>query len=401
MREEMVEIGERIAEHAAYIDAAMHRVLTDIRAFDAGGGWYAQGAMSCAHWLSWRVGWTLGTARDRVRVAQKLGELPLIDEALRKAEISYSKVRAMTRVATPENEELLLHYARYSTAAQLEAICRKYQTVQRLNAVDRQHEAVQRRVQCRELDDGMIRFEAVLRADEAALLWKVLEQASADVSAETRAQARVDGLMALAQGYARGDRTECSPVEVVVTVPEATLTGASDDPAGIGDGGCVSAETSRRLSCDAGVVELVESETGAVLSVGRKTRTIPAAIKRALLHRDESMCRFPGCRNRRFLDGHHIEHWAQGGETSLENLVSLCSYHHGFVHEHGYRVELDEKQVPTFFDPRGRRVEAVPERARWTRPSPPVEIEPPYLPCQWDGRSFSYGAAVDGLISLE
>jgi hypothetical protein len=401
MREEMETIGERIAEWSTRIDVAMHQVLTDIRAFDAGGGWYQQGAMSCAHWLSWRIGWTLGTARDRVRVAQRLGELPLIDAALGKGEISYSKVRAMTRVATPANEELLLTYARHSTAAQLETICRKYQTVQRINAPDREREAAYRQVSRRELEDGMIKVEAVLRPDEAAILWVAIEQATRDVSGKTRAKA--DGLMAIAQGYARGESPDRTPVEIVVTVPQPSLAGSSDDPAAVGDGSFVSAETSRRLACDAGVVEIVEGPDGEVLSVGRKTRTIPTAIKRALLHRDAHTCRFPGCSNRAYIDGHHIEHWANGGETSLENLVSVCSYHHGFLHEHGYRVELDAGGAATFYDPRGRRVEVVPEPWRIKRAweGCDLDVSAETGRSLWDGRVPDYSLAIDGLLAAD
>src|SRR5262245_44201886 len=119
MRDEMVALGERIAEHAVHMDAAMHRLLTDVRTFDKESGWYDQGAKSCADWLSWRVGWTPGTAREHVRVARALGALPLIDDALRRGLVSYSKIRAMTRVATSANEATLLEQARSSTAAQL------------------------------------------------------------------------------------------------------------------------------------------------------------------------------------------------------------------------------------------------------------------------------------------
>ena len=398
-REEMNVVGECIAEGAAHLDVAMHRVLTDIREFEAGGGWHPQGAQSCAHWLSWRVGWTLGTARDRVRVAQRLGELPRIDAALARAEVSYSKVRAMTRVATPENEELLLHYARYSTAAQLELICRKYQAVQRINRLDPGVEAHHRQVTRREREDGMVQISAVLRPDEAAILWKAIEQATADVSAETRS--RCDGLMALVQGYARGTGGDRAPVEVVMTVAKETLESHGDEPGNLDDGTCVSAETARRLSCDAGLVEVVESAAGGGLSVGRKTRTLPAAIKRAMLLRDEHCCRFPGCSNRRYLDGHHVEHWATGGETALSNLISLCSYHHGFVHEHGYRVELDEHQCPTFFDPSGRRVLPAPPRATRKPAWDPVDLAPPYLPCGWSGRPHDYSLAIDGLLHAD
>ena len=122
--EEIAAMGEAIAETAAIVDVATHRFLTQLREFDRVDGWHRAGALSCAHWLSWRVGMDLGAAREKVRVAKKLAELPVIDEALRKGEISYSKVRAMTRVATAENEGDLLGMARCATGAQLEKICR-------------------------------------------------------------------------------------------------------------------------------------------------------------------------------------------------------------------------------------------------------------------------------------
>ena len=124
MENELEQLGERIAEQAAHLDAATHRLLADLRAFDTRGGWHVQGAASCAHWLAWRVGWDLVTARDHVRVARKLAGFAAIDDALRRGEVSYSKVRAMLRVATSDNEVLLLEHAKLMTASQLEKLCR-------------------------------------------------------------------------------------------------------------------------------------------------------------------------------------------------------------------------------------------------------------------------------------
>src|SRR6185295_20034385 len=107
-------LGDRIAERAAMIDAAMHQFLSDLRLFDQAEGWRVDGALSAAHWLAWRVGMDLGTARERVRAARALGALAQIDDALRKGELSFSKVRAITRVATPENEAQLLELAQVS-----------------------------------------------------------------------------------------------------------------------------------------------------------------------------------------------------------------------------------------------------------------------------------------------
>src|SRR6266496_3013972 len=115
-------LADRIAETAAMLDAATHRLLTDLRRFDEEKGWARQGALSLAYWLNWRCGIALGAAREKVRVAQALGGLPLLDDALRQGQLSFSKLRAMTRIATPENEATLLELARHSTASQLERI---------------------------------------------------------------------------------------------------------------------------------------------------------------------------------------------------------------------------------------------------------------------------------------
>jgi hypothetical protein len=121
-----------------------------------------------------------------------------------------------------------------------------------------------------------------------------------------------------------------------VHVDEAALADAEGGYE-LAEGPALAAETARRLACDASVVELKE-RGGEPLSVGRKTRSIPPALRRALRRRDRG-CRFPGCENHRFVDAHHIEHWARGGETSMDNLVLLCRRHHRLVHEGGYLVE--------------------------------------------------------------
>src|SRR6201995_2691644 len=160
MVSELEQLGERIAEQAAHFDAAMHRLLADLREFDERGGWRCQGAMSCANWLAWRVGWDLVTARERVRVASKLAAFPAIDDALRRGEVSYSKVRAMLRVATPANEVLLLDHARLMTASQLETLCRKDAVVQRHGEAPHPLGDEQRRhVRRRDTEDGMVKIE--------------------------------------------------------------------------------------------------------------------------------------------------------------------------------------------------------------------------------------------------
>ncbi|HEU5059939.1 MAG TPA: DUF222 domain-containing protein, partial [Kofleriaceae bacterium] len=320
-------MGEAIAETAAIIDVATHRFLTQLREFDAVDGWHRAGALSCAHWLSWRVGMDLGAAREKVRVARALAELPAIDAALRRGEISYSKVRAMTRVATADSEEQLLVMARSATGAQLEKICRLKRNVDRLDREAREVEA-RRYVVERATEDGMVSIQLRLLPDEAARVMKAMEVAGSGN--------RADGVVALAEmalaGGVREGQSVRPPVEVVVHVQAADLEGRTE----LGDG--VSAEVCQRVLCDAGMVPMFEDEAGKTIDVGRKTRTIPAALRRALDARDGG-CRFPGCTNRLFTDGHHIRHWLEGGETSLENTVLLCRRHHRFVHEHGFSLE--------------------------------------------------------------
>jgi hypothetical protein len=215
----------------------------------------------------------------------------------------------------------------------------------------------------------------------------------------------------MAQQYLRGNRPERSPVEVVLTIPESSLrAGTVLDPVEVGEIGesFVSRETARRLSCDAGVVEVVQDEQGVPLSVGRRRRTIGGALKRALRKRDE-MCSFPGCTNRIFLEGHHIQHWADGGETSLRNMALLCSSHHRYVHEYGYTIELGPDHRPRFRDPHGRCVAAVPEQVRvaelgWPQiraANEALRINAETIAGPWDGTPVDYGRIVGHLAAVD
>ena len=407
--EQLEALGERIAEHATHIDAAAHRLLTDIRAFDADGGWSKQGARSCAEWLAWRLSWDGNKAREHVRVARALATVPLIDDALRRGELSYSKARAMTRVATPENQERLLEYALYSTATQLEVIVRKYATLRQGTAPTPDEDADRRRVTRRDLDDGMVSINATLHPEEAELLWAALTRIAKE--RESGPFSRADALLEMAEQVMRGTSPERTPTEIVVTVPVSVLTGTADDElaaAVTSDGAVLAAQTARRLACDAGVVVMVEDAAGNALSIGRKTRAISAALWRAVLQRDRT-CRFPGCCNRTYLHGHHAKEWAHGGETSLANVLALCGYHHRFLHEYGYRVEMDAQQQPTFYDNQGRVVREVAPRPLRGEVgldvirgvNAPLEITAHTGLPRWDGNAVNYEWVVDGLAAAD
>jgi len=399
------ELGQEIAELAVHLDAATHRLLECVRQFDTERGWAAQGAVSCAHWLSWRIGLDPATAREKVRVARALGNLPTIDAALKSGKVSYAKVRALTRVATAQTEAKLLEAALYSTGAQLERLCRGYRTAM---TVDNVLPPPERGVRRRDLPGGMVKLEVVLSPDEADLVLCALDRArevapapAGDVSAETPAEAgdtapedpkhpsRADGMVALAESYLAGNTGSGGErFQVMVHMdqdplaPDGVLSGTLDD------GTRVSAETLRRVACDCRVVTTLPSANPLTLGkatalqpsprpagrgevdarsaagqgqIGRRTRTISPSLRRALTLRDRG-CTFPGCTHDRFLHGHHIHHWLHGGATTMNNLALLCTHHHRLVHEGGWSIELMTDGELRLRAPDGKEVPAVPAR---------------------------------------
>lgn len=406
-------LADEIAELAAHLDAATHRLLTLIRRFDESGAWADQGALSCAHWLSWRVGLDLGAAREHVRVARALSDLPLIADALRAGHVSYSKVRALTRVATAATEAVLLETARASTAAQLERICRSYRGA--LQGEQPENESERRWLRERETDTGLVRIDLQLTADEAAVVRQALTLAmsrawsdAADVSAGAPPASlqRVDAFVAVAESYltATSVRDTGPPVEVVVHVEADTLAGpAVPDGGTLDDGAVLSRATTDRLACDAAVVRVVEDFRGNVLAVSRRRRTIPTRLRRALRLRDGGMCRFPGCTNRR-VDGHHVVAWSAGGTTTLANLCSLCRRHHTHVHAQAVRIEQHEDGGFRFRRPDGievRVADAPPvlgpspaDELRWQHHEAGITIDAATSLSRWDGRPVDYDHVV-------
>jgi len=356
--EELDRLGDEIAELSAHLDAATARLLTLILEFDARGGWNT-GFRSCAAWLSWRVGLILGAARERVRVARALGSLPLLAQALAHGQLSYAKVRALTRVATPETEARLLAVGRAGTAAHVERIVRGWRSVDRqaeTRETARRHAG--RSLHVRTDEDGMIVVSGRLEPEVGELLKQALAaaretlyqrarargEAAANpggVSAETptMAQQRADALALLAESALHHlDRGAPGERYQVVVHVDAQVLADPDQPGQsvLEDGARVSAETSQRLACDASRVVMRHDDSGRLVEIGARTRTIPPALRRALHDRDRS-CRFPG-RGVRFGQGHHLRHWAHGGPTTLSNLALLCRRHHRAVHEEGYQV---------------------------------------------------------------
>ncbi len=364
-----------------------------------------------------------------MRVAHALAELPQISEQFRLGELSYSKVRAMTRVATKDNEDYLLMIARHGTAAHVERLVRQYRKVKRIEALERDNERhALRELKCHYDDDGYLVLQGRFTPEQGAVLKKVLDAIMAedaleqqDVSAETPtdelkprsepiAQRRADALVRMAEGYSSGTGSEAGGrfVVNVHTDMETLKADGSGAESEIEDGPGVSAETSRRLACDAGVVHWLGDEAGETLSVGRKSRSIPPAIRRALKRRDRG-CRFPGCTCQHFVDAHHIEHWADGGETKLDNLVLLCRRHHRLVHEGGFGVHSGAGGLIYFTDSNGHKLPETGETrfrgnvfALMTQNRRSgITIGPATGACRWAGETMDDDLAVLGMLQRE
>jgi len=374
-------LGDEIAELSAHVDAATARLLDLIREFDARNGW-GNGFLSCAHWLSWRVGLDLGAARERVRVARALGGLPLLAGALARGELSYSKVRALTRVATPETEARLLKVGRAGTACHVERIVRGWRWVDRHaegRETAQQHQ--RRELYLRRDEDGTVVIRGRLTPEAGELLIKALDAArealyqrrrdEPQTELATHGQQRADALGLLAETALHHELDPGAPGEryqVVVHVDAPVLADADQPGQSVLEGGeRVSAETSQRLACDAGVVVMRHDADGRVTGISARTRTISPALRRALLHRDQG-CRFPGC-GTRHGQGHHIRHWAQGGPSTLSNLAMLCRRHHRAVHEEGFQMERSADGTLKFRRPDGRSLPDAP-------PTPVVPGDP-------------------------
>jgi hypothetical protein len=211
----------------------------------------------------------------------------------------------------------------------------------------------------------------------------------------------------LAHGESEGTGGERTQVFVHLDqdplAPDGTLAATLDD------GTRISAETFRCLACDTALVAAKHSPTGNILDLGRRTRTISPALRRALWLRDRG-CAFPGCPHHRYLHAHHIHHWLHGGKTALTNLVLLCTTHHRVLHEGGFTITRSAEGTLEFRTPRGLLVDAAapvpaqPERW-WGSESPPTlstveddDCDDITLPPTWDGTPMEYDLAVHAVL---
>lgn len=383
-----------ITHLAAQLAAGTCRFLLMVAELDRREAWKAWGARSCADWLSRQCGLALATARDQVRVAHALPALPATTAAFEQGELSYSKVRALARVATPDNEEELVDLARNATASQLDRVV----SASVAAAAPAADISAKRRLVVTE-EDGFGVLRGRLTPEQHAIVVRALEAVD-NVSAETPGERNADALVAICEAFLAGDapeRVRPAPErqQVVVHVDAAVVAGekAADVE---GTGLVLHPDVARRLGCDATVLAMFERD-GKTIGAGRTTRTIPKRLRRALRRRSGGSCEWPGCSERRHVEAHHLVHWFDGGPTELDNLANLCWWHHHATHDVGFRVELVEGVLEVHRPDDGRAVEPAPVTHA---DGPPGDVVgPDAIPARAAGERVDLRCAVDAVVS--
>ena len=415
----------QICEGAAHLAAGVGRWLLLVGEFDERKGYERWECRSTAFWLNWHCGISVRTAREHVRVGRSMLEYPRIAEALCSGRLSYSKVRAITRVVTPETEKTLIDLASAVPASQIERVVAGRTRVD-ANQIATTHEVRHLDVYYDEDGSGVGMFR--LGPDETAALLAALTLGKEVLRAQ-KGSAEPSG----ATAAPKPGMDDCSPEPLRATVSNAdalalmvetmlaadhhtdisrherTLVVVHLDPdkAHLHEGPNISTETAERMSCDACVCGVLMRDNLEILDLGRTQRLPNRAQRRALMVRDGG-CRFPGCTERRYVEAHHVQHWIDGGPTDLANLLLLCWFHHHAVHEGGFRMSFEDGVV-TVWRPDGVLLQGESLLAEGPgiveqNEALGLQITPESIASQWDGRRLTpelLADTVTGLLWLE
>ena len=367
------ELAEELVKSWRGITRCTADFLRAVCEFDRRRGFEDWGYVDTAQWLDAECGISRVTAREKVRVARELEGVGKIAEAFADGALSYSKVRALTRLADQGNEGALLDLAMKCPASELEARLREMENGGALSSEDGEGKA-RHTLKRYEGSGDRVRISVELSREDAGVVMRALEVAKAEIALcelggprADDASLAADALLLMARrtlsgcfrGSAKASDTWFRPDmgEVALDDPTPEQSGPShlvtvhvEESVLRGEGGTSDLPTPavRRLLCDGAVVGIVDDGDGSPLSIGRRTRTVPVGMRRALQARDRT-CRYPGCHHGRWLDAHHVVHWADGGETNLENLVLLCTHHHKLLHEGTFEIRRHEAKGHHYF----------------------------------------------------
>ena len=433
------ELADRIVGFASQMTAMKAILLDYVREFDAKEFWAADGIRSCAHWLSWQTGVGLRAAQEQVRVARALPELPLLDAQFHEGKLSYSKVRAISRVASPGRDEELTDFALCATAAQVERLvsairkqddptddgaCLEPEAAEsvahwrwelggtltvtaRLTAVDGAHFLA-----------GVVHaeYERTRTTDDAAPseadIAAARDEAEESVGTDVEPRLRRDLWQNVPYNVAPAMLAQADAVISGLDLPEVAVGGEVlfhevDGVATVDRGPELRSAEREEIECgsaqrivehgDGDVMTVGGRRLGPVLRWGRRRRVPNAALVRVVLMRDRG-CRAPSCNRTRHLHAHHVRPWSQGGTTDAGNLVLLCSQHHRALHSGLFSIEALGSQRFAFRGTHGDLLEEAPLHstpAGWEE-NPHVD---PHAVTQTDGGRLDLGYATEVLYA--
>lgn len=348
----------RIAdEHLALIAAENRACLARLRHFDEierFGVPMFDGAGSLVDWLVFRHGMTRFSARETVRVAAAIPVLPAITRAFAEARISWDQLRAVTEFATPETDESLVDRIARLSPADIRAL-------QRVEVSEPEEEQAHAERHLRWWWDPVapkLHLEGELPEAEGSVLLEALRRAARERKLDPETGdpmmtevAMADALVAMGSKFLGAD-SDPDRAHLLLIADLETLLSADGEGAVLANGRHVSNATLRRLACDARVQLAVEESDRGVVGIGRTSRSIPGWLRKLVLARDGG-CRFPRCHRRRWVHVHHIIHWIDGGPTDLDNLITLCGYHHRLLHNAHWKISGDPRHGVDFVRPNG------------------------------------------------
>jgi hypothetical protein len=306
------QLESALIHRSQQINMQEYEFLVDLREFDLRQGWKGYLFNNCGTgqptlWLNLKCGLDVTTGREKARVARVLFDLPQISAAFEQGDLSYTKVRSLTRVATAHNETELLSHALDATSDQVQARCRQLRNGDRATSTADANRLHNGRYLSRSVDQyGRMTISIELPVETGELVMQAIEQAVVETEEDSFHARQADALVEVAKGYLSGEdskkRSSADQYQIMVHVDERALrsepnasrdasTSKSDLPI----------ETVRRLCCDGAIVPVTEDEDGNPLSVGRKHRIVQPALRRALDARDKH-CTYPGCSHDKWLD---------------------------------------------------------------------------------------------------
>jgi hypothetical protein len=345
-------LEHEITTLAAHLSAATCRWLLMVAEFDRRRAYETWECLNTAQWLNLQVGISPTTGRQHVAVGRALADLPAVREAFSRGELSYSRVRAVCRVATPSDEAKWLSVAREATGSQLDRIVSDTIRAVRVGTVDHEERVAESRsISWATDDDGMYRVSAVLPPEVGALLAKLIrttiDRAGSDPYEQRAADAFAGLLDAAVFGLDTAAAAEGQPspntLLVVHRYPDGTAV--------LEDGPAISGALAERLSQNAD--EIVATHSANEIRYSRRRR--PSTTMRRFLEGRDRCCQFPGCSQRTRLHAHHVRYYSKDGLTVVTNLVLLCPRHHGAIHNRGWTIAGDPNHGGLVFTDRTGR----------------------------------------------